>query len=155
MTQNGFRSLQLNVPGLGCWVTILLGAWLLGAVGLGWLVKSALVLVGLMVLLPIVAIAGVRFWLRRNLVTGNCPVCGQGLNGLAPLQTPCPSCGTLLKATRQGFERVTPDGTVEVQAIEVDVSAAGSTLEAARYDASRPDGGATLDVEAQALPESD
>ena len=81
MTQNGFRGLQLNIPGLGCWVTLLLGAWLLGAAGLGWLVKSALVLVVVLALLPVVVVAIAQFWLRRNLVVGDCPVCGQRLNG--------------------------------------------------------------------------
>ena len=148
MTQNGFRSLQLNIPGLGCWVTLLLGAWLLGAAGLGWLVKSALVLVVLLALLPVVLVAIAQFWVRRNVVVGDCPVCGQTLNGLAPLPTACPSCGASLKTTRQGFERVVPDGTVEVQAVAVDASASDG-MEAAT------DATVTLDVDARALPESD
>ncbi|MEO1591588.1 MAG: hypothetical protein AAFU71_09880 [Cyanobacteria bacterium J06632_22] len=148
MTQNGFRGLQLNIPGLGCWVTLLLGAWLLGAAGLGWLVKSALVLVIVVALLPVVLIAIAQFWLRRNLVTGDCPVCGQGLNGLAPIQTACPNCGTALKTTRQGFERVVPDGTVEVQAVEVETQSPG------RSGATSEDT-ITLDIDARALPEAE
>ncbi len=146
MNQNGFRGLQLNIPGLGCWVTLLLGAWLLGVVGLGWLVKSALALVVVLLLLPVVLIAIAQFWLRRNVVVGECPVCGQGLNGLAPLQTTCPNCGTLLKTSRQGFERVIPDGTVEVQAVEVESTSPGTDP---------ADSTVTLDVDARALPEAD
>jgi len=148
VTQTGFKGLQLNIPGLGCWVTLLLGAWLLGAAGLGWLVKSALVLVVVIALLPVVLIAISQFWLRRNLVVGNCPACGQGLNGLAPLQTTCPNCSTMLKTSRQGFERVVPDGTVEVQAVEVDAPASGGMDTFA-------DGTVTLDVDARVLPEAD
>lgn len=105
-----------------------------------------------MVLLPIVAIVVGQFWLRRNLVTGDCPVCGQGLNGLAPLQTTCPNCGTALKTTRQGFERAVPAGTVEVQAVAVDVAVDNS--EGAGQTAQET-GTVTLEVEARALPPSD
>jgi hypothetical protein len=138
--QNGLNKIQLNFSGMGCWLFLFASIWLLGAAGLGWLVKSVLVLVGLIALAPVLAFLGFRFWLKRNLVEAACPVCRQPLTGLAPLQTPCPSCGTLLKATPQGFERVTPEGTIDVQAVDVQV-----------MDTPEPDDATTITVEVQQL----
>jgi endogenous inhibitor of DNA gyrase (YacG/DUF329 family) len=148
VNQNGAGGLQINFSGIGCWLTLIVGAWLLGAVGLGWLIKSALVLIALILLTPILAFAGFRFWLRRNLIEGNCPVCSQPLTGIAPLQVPCPNCGTLIKATRAGFTRVTPEGTIDIQAVDVDATAVDLTDD---QESTLP----VIDVTARQLPEAD
>ena len=45
MNQPGFRQIQFNLSGLGCWLTLFGVIWLLGAVGLGWLIESLTVIV--------------------------------------------------------------------------------------------------------------
>jgi len=116
---NGFRQLQVSFSGIGCWLVLLGAVWLLGAVGLGWVVKSLAVLVGLAILTPIVLIGIGRFWLRRNLVQSACPVCNAPLTGLRSMETQCPSCGTSLTATDGGFRRSNRDGTIDVEAVDV------------------------------------
>ncbi|MEM8805172.1 MAG: hypothetical protein AAGF01_03890 [Cyanobacteria bacterium P01_G01_bin.38] len=145
MTQNGPNGLQINFSGIGCWLTLIGLAWLIGAVGLGWVVKSALVLFGLIAIAPVIAFIGFRFWLKQRLVQGNCPVCSQPLAGLTTMQTACPNCGTALKATREGFQRATPEGTIEVQAVEVETQAADVNVTEVQ----------TLDVEVRQLPDGD
>lgn len=121
MNSNGFNQIRLNFSGLGCWLALIAFAWLLGAVGLGWLVKSALVLVLLLFLAPVIGFIGFRWWLRRNLVEGNCPVCGYDLTGINGTESLCPSCGTAIKAEQGQFKRTTPEGTIDVDAVEVSV----------------------------------
>lgn len=115
----GFKNYQINFSGIGCWLTVIAIAWLLGAVGLGWLVKSIAVLFVLILAAPILAFIGFRWWLNRNLIEDTCPVCETPLAGLNNSQTVCPNCRTPLQVNRQGFERYTPDGTVEVNAVDV------------------------------------
>lgn len=115
----GSNNYQINFSGIGCWLTAIAVVWLLGAVGLGWLVKSIALLFVLLLAAPVIAFFGFRWWLKRNLIEGDCPVCQAPLTGLNEMQTPCPNCGTPLRVTRDGFERLTPDGTVEVNAVDV------------------------------------
>lgn len=100
-------------------------AWLLGAIGLGWVVKSVFVLFLLILAAPVIAFIGFRWWLNRNLIDGNCPVCETPLTGLKNAQTACPNCRTPLQVTKGGFERFTPDGTVEVNAVDVTSGSTG------------------------------
>lgn len=127
VNSNSFKQLQIAFPGLGCWLTIIALAWLLGAVGLGWLVKFSAILLLMLFLAPVVAFVGIRWWLQRNLVQSPCPVCSFGLTGLAGVQSVCPSCGTALKAENGAFHRVNHEGSgnvaevVDVEAVEVSV----------------------------------
>jgi hypothetical protein len=116
---SGSNNYQINFSGIGCWLTVIAIAWLLGAVGLGWLVKSIAVLFVLILAAPILAFIGFRWWLNRNLVEGTCPVCQTPLTGLNKTQTVCPNCRTPLQVNSKGFERFTPEGTVEVSAVDV------------------------------------
>ncbi|MEO0397196.1 MAG: hypothetical protein AAF243_14600 [Cyanobacteria bacterium P01_A01_bin.137] len=120
MAPNGFRQLQLNFSGMGCWLTLAIGFGLVTTVGIGWLLKSLLVLVVLLVSVPIVLIVGSQFWLRRNLVEGACPACSQPLTGFRPIPMSCPNCGVALQAKDGTFVRVTPEGTIDVNVINVD-----------------------------------
>ena len=122
MAPNGFRQLQLNFSGMGCWLTLAIGFLLMTTVGIGWLLKSLLVLIFLLLLIPVVLVVGVQFWLRRNLVEGACPACSQPLTGFKTISLSCPNCGVSLQATDGTFVRVTADGTIDVDAINVDVS---------------------------------
>ncbi len=149
MNQN-FNQLQVRFPGLGCWLFILGAAWLIGAIGLSGIIKSIVVLVLLIFLVPVLAFFALQFWIKRNLITGNCPVCEQPLTSLKGLQTPCPNCGTAVSATREGFVRFATDGVIDVQVVDVRPNrkdlADGNFLET---DAT------TIDVEVQQLPDAD
>ena len=113
------KSFQFNFSNLARWLIILAVIWLLGSVGLGWLVHSFLILVGLLVLTPVLAFVGFRWWLQRNLVQNHCPVCRYEFTGLNRTQLKCPSCGEPLTVEQGQFNRLTPPGTIDVQAVEV------------------------------------
>ena len=113
------KSFQFNFSTIGRWLTLLAFVWLLGSVGLGWLVNSFLILVGLLLLAPVLAFVGFRWWLQRNLVQDHCPVCRYEFTGLNRTQLQCPSCGEPLKVDQGQFNRLTPPGTIDVQAVEV------------------------------------
>ncbi|HEY9762271.1 MAG TPA: hypothetical protein V6D07_07070 [Trichocoleus sp.] len=121
MNPNEFRQIRFNFSGVGCWLTLIAGAWLLGAVGLGWIVKSVLVLVVLLLIAPVLAFVGFRWWFKRNLVQGKCPTCGYDLTGLNGTQSACPSCGTAIEAKDGQFLRTAAEGTIDVAAVEVPV----------------------------------
>lgn len=120
MAPNGFRQLQLNFSGMGCWLTLAIGFVLITTVGLGWLLKSLLVLIALIFLVPIVLIVGVQVWLKRNLVEGACPSCGQSLTGFNRMPLSCPSCGVSLQTKGGTFVRMTPEGTIDVDVVDID-----------------------------------
>ena len=113
------KSFQFNFSTISRWLTLLAVVWLLGSVGLGWLVNSFLILVGLLLLAPVLAFVGFRWWLQRNLVQNHCPVCNYEFAGLNRTQLQCPSCSEPLKVEQGQFNRLTPPGTIDVQAIEV------------------------------------
>ncbi|MEL6229781.1 MAG: hypothetical protein AAFR24_07710 [Cyanobacteria bacterium J06627_3] len=144
MAPNGFRQLQLNFSGMGCWLTLAIGFGLVTTVGIGWLLKSLLVLVVLLVSVPIALIVGSQFWLRRNLVEGACPACSQPLTGFRPIPMSCPNCGVALQAKDGTFVRVAPEGTIDVNVINVD---------AVRTDTGDTDGVTIVDVDV--LPPAD
>jgi hypothetical protein len=95
--------------------------WLLGVLGLGWLIKSIAILFILLLLTPVLAIVGLQWWLKRNLVRAECPVCQYDLMVLKGSEFQCPSCGEALKADQKGLNRLTPPGTIDVAAVEVPV----------------------------------
>lgn len=113
------KSFQFNFSNLTRWLTLFVVISLLGSVGLGWLVNSFLILVGLLLITPVLAFVGFRWWLQRNLVQNRCPVCGYEFTGLNRTQLQCPSCSEPLKVEQGHFNRLTPPGTIDVQAVEV------------------------------------
>lgn len=114
-----FKLFQLNLLNLRPWLTLLALVWLLGSVGLGWLVNSLLIIFGLLFFAPIVAFFGFRWWLQRNLVADQCPVCTYEFTGLNNSQLQCPNCGELLLVQNSHFQRLTPEGTIDITAVEV------------------------------------
>jgi predicted RNA-binding Zn-ribbon protein involved in translation (DUF1610 family) len=114
-----FKNLQFNFDKIRPWLTLLAIAWLLASLGLGWLVNSLVIIVGLLLLLPVVAFLGFRWWLEKNLVTNQCPVCGYELTGINNSQVQCANCGEQLFAKNSQFQRFTPEGTIDVTAVEV------------------------------------
>lgn len=121
MNPNSFRNLQLNFSGLGCWLVLFAVIWLLGSVGLGWLVKSFVVLLAFIILAPVVGFLVLQWWVRRNLVEGECPVCSYDLTVINSMEFRCPSCGEPLKASDRKIQRLTPPGTIDVDVVDVDV----------------------------------
>jgi predicted RNA-binding Zn-ribbon protein involved in translation (DUF1610 family) len=115
LSTNVWRSLSAVRP----WLTFVAVVWLLGFVGLGWLVKSFLVLTVMVLLTPILAFVGLRWWLQRNLVQDQCPSCNFEFVGLNQTQTHCPNCNESVQIEGRRFQRLTPPGTIDVQAIEV------------------------------------
>lgn len=110
---------QFNLSGVGCWLTLLATFLLLGTVGLGWLVNGFLILIGLAILAPVIGWVGFRWWLQRNLVEDKCPVCAYEFTGFNRTECRCPNCGELLKVQQGQFNRLTPPGTIDVDAVEV------------------------------------
>ncbi len=110
---------QLDFSGFGCWLAVLVFLWMLFAVGLGWLVKSFLILVMFLLAAPAIAFFGLRWWLQRNLIEDQCPVCSYQFTGLNQTQLNCPNCGEPLQVEGGRFKRIAPPGTIDVQAIEV------------------------------------
>jgi len=113
------KNFRFNLANIRPWLTILIVVWLLGIVGLGWLVKSVLFLVGLIILAPVLAFLGFGWWLRRNLIQDKCPVCRYEFTGLNRTELRCPNCNELLLVKHHHFNRLTPPGTIDVQAVEV------------------------------------
>ena len=121
MNQNSPKMFQFNFSGVRSWLTVLAVIWLLGIMGLGWLVKSFLILAGLLIITPVIAFVGFRWWVKRNLVEDKCPVCSYEFTGFSSTQFQCPSCGETLKAEKGNFQRLTIPGTIDVEAVEVSV----------------------------------
>ncbi len=119
MNQNNLQALQLGLNGVGRLIALIGIVWLLAALGLGWLIKSFFVLLALLLLAPVVAVIGLRWWLRKNLVQAACPVCDVELTSLNHAEVQCPNCGEPLQAEHGKFKRLTPVGTIDVDAVEV------------------------------------
>ncbi len=115
-----FRGLRINgLPKISNLLVLIGVIWLLGLVGLGWLVKSVVILVGLLLITPVIGFWGLRWWLKRSLVESPCPVCGNALVGLKSQEVRCPNCQELVMAEDKLFQRLTPPGTVDIDAVEV------------------------------------
>lgn len=121
MNNNYPRLLWLNNSGLGCFLTLLLTGLFLGSIGLGWLVNGFLILLGLLLFVPVIAFWLFRWWLQRNLVEDQCPVCSYEFTGFNRTECRCPNCGETLKVESGHFQRLTPPGTIDVEAVEVSV----------------------------------
>ncbi len=123
MNQDTPKIFQLNLSGLTRWLTLIAIFMLLGTVGLGWLVNGFLILVGLAIISPFIGWLGLRWWLRRNLVEDKCPICTYEFTGFNGTDCRCPSCGEPLKVEQGHFNRLTPPGTIDVEAVEVSARA--------------------------------
>lgn len=121
MNDNFSKLLQYNTSGLGCWLTLILIAVLLGSIGLGWIVNGFLILLAFLLITPVIAFWGLQWWLKRNLVQDRCPVCSYEFTGFKNAEFRCPSCGEPLQVEGGKFNRLTPPGTIDVDAVEVSV----------------------------------
>ena len=115
------KLLQLNTSGLGCWASAILFVFLLTSVGLGWVINGFIILIGLVVVTPVIALFCFQWWLKRKLVQAECPVCNYEFTGFQNTEFNCPSCGEALQVEAENFSRITPPGTIDVDAIEIPV----------------------------------
>lgn len=119
MNQGSPKIFSFTLSDVVRWLAPVLIIWFLGSIGLGWLVNSFLILMGLILIAPAIAFLGMRWWVSRNLIEDRCPVCGYESTGLNQTQFQCPSCGEPLKIEQGRFKRLTPPGTIDVEAVEV------------------------------------
>jgi ribosomal protein S27E len=110
---------QYQLSSLRPVLTLIAVVWLLGSLGLGWLVNSVLIIVGLLIAAPIIAFFGFQWWLKRSLVADKCPACQFEFTGLKNTQLQCPNCGEVLAVENGHFQRIAPSGTIDVTAVEV------------------------------------
>lgn len=120
MNNNSPQIFQANLSRFQSLLTILAICLVLGSLGLGWIVKSALIIIGIAIVTPIVGLLVFFWWVRSNIVTSDCPVCSYGLQGVNGSQIQCPNCGEVLAVAQGKFIRETPPDTIDVTAIEVD-----------------------------------
>jgi predicted RNA-binding Zn-ribbon protein involved in translation (DUF1610 family) len=122
VTYNSPRIWQLNLAGLRPWLTMILLVCIASSLGLGWLLKSALIIVGLVTLLPILGMLGVFWWSSRNVVRATCPVCDAELTGFNNTEMDCPSCGEALRVDRGQILRLALPNTIDIAAVEIENS---------------------------------
>jgi hypothetical protein len=113
------KLLWFNESGLSCLLIFLLVGLLLGSVGLGWLFNSLSIVLAILLMMPAIAFWGLRWWLKSNLVEDQCPVCSYEFTGFNRSECRCPNCGEPLKVEGGRFNRLTPPGTIDVEAVEV------------------------------------
>lgn len=113
------RQVSALAASLRPWLFLAAVLGLISALGLGGILRLLTLGLGLLILAPVVISVIAQWWLRRNWVSGPCPVCGQTVQGLNQTQTQCPTCLEPLQVTAGRFERLTPPGTVDVQAVDV------------------------------------
>ena len=115
------KILQYDFSGLGCGLTIIAFALIASSVGLGWIINGFLLLFVLALIAPVLIFWGLQWWLRRNFVQDNCPVCNYEFTGFKNTEFRCPNCNEPLQVTGGNFARITPPGTIDVDAVEVSV----------------------------------
>jgi predicted RNA-binding Zn-ribbon protein involved in translation (DUF1610 family) len=115
----GTPKISFNLPRISNWLVLLGIACVLVSIGLGWVVKSFLIVVGLLLLTPVVGFFVLQWWLKRNLIEDKCPVCQYEFTALNQTQFQCANCGEPLKIEEGHFSRLTPPGTIDVTAVEV------------------------------------
>ena len=126
MNPNSFprSGATVQLSGWGCWLVLLAFGILFGFVGLGWLIGSFLILFLALLIVPAIFVAGLSWWIRRSLVRAPCPVCQTEFTALKGNPCRCPGCGEPLRVQAGCFERLTPEGTIDVEAMVTDVEAA-------------------------------
>jgi predicted RNA-binding Zn-ribbon protein involved in translation (DUF1610 family) len=119
VNQDSFKNFQIGLAEISRLILPFAIIWLLGAIGLGWLVKSFFILLALILVTPVIAFFGFRWWLKRNLIESACPVCHYQFIGLNKTEFNCPNCSEPLIVENGHFNRLTPPGTIDVSAVEV------------------------------------
>ena len=113
------RIINFNDSGLGCLLTLIAFSLLLGSVGLQWVVNGVVIFIILLTVAPIIGFWVFRWWIKRNLIQDNCPVCSYELTGFKNTDCRCPNCGEVLKVESGKFIRETPPGTIDVEVVDI------------------------------------
>lgn len=113
------RILQYDFSGLGCWLTVIAVGLLASSVGLGWLVNGFFIFIALIAIAPVLIFFGLQWWLKRNFIQDSCPVCSYEFTGYKSANFSCPNCNESLQLINGKFTRITPPGTIDVDAVEV------------------------------------
>ena len=113
------KFVTMNQSGLGCGLMLLAAMVLLSAIGLKWVVNGIALFIVVIFLAPIVGVFAFRWWLKGKLMESDCPVCHYEFTGFTGQECQCPNCGEVLLATNGKFERPTPPGTIDVDAVDV------------------------------------
>ena len=113
--------LRYDFSRLGCWLSIIAIALLASSVGLGWVINGFFILIALAFVAPILIFWGVQWWLKLNFIQDSCPVCSYEFTGFKNSEFQCPSCGEPLTVKEGNFARITPPGTIDVDAVEVSI----------------------------------
>lgn len=113
------RLLSINNFGSSCFVNLLLLVLLLGLVGLSWIVNGLLVILGVITIIPAIILLIFKWWLKHNLVYGNCPVCNSKLTGFKNMKSYCLNCGETLESQNDEFHRNIPVSTVDVEIVDL------------------------------------
>ncbi len=124
MNRNSFPNSGrvIKISGWGCWLVPLAFLILLGFISLSWVINSFLILFALLLVLPLALWGIFVWWLRRNLVRAPCPVCQTEFAAVKGNPCRCPSCGEPLQVRAGAFERLTPEGTIDVDATDISPS---------------------------------
>lgn len=117
--KENYSKLLLRLASLSNWLIIIGIVWLLGTIGLGWVINSLLIVIGLLVLTPVIAFGVMYWWVNRRVVIADCPVCSEEVIGFNDATVQCSNCGTVLEGKKGKFQRVTEPGTVDVIAVEI------------------------------------
>jgi predicted RNA-binding Zn-ribbon protein involved in translation (DUF1610 family) len=123
MNQDPSQVFPVRWQTLRPWLTTIAVIWFLGFVGLGWLIKSFLFLIGFITIAPILGFLGLKWWLGQNLIQGTCPSCQTEFTALSKSQAQCPNCGEQVSIEDGKFQRLSSPGTIDVQAVEVTAQA--------------------------------
>jgi predicted RNA-binding Zn-ribbon protein involved in translation (DUF1610 family) len=114
-------NIQYDRSPLGCFLTFIAATILLTSVGLGWLVNGFLIFLAVLFMLPVALYFGFSWWMTRKLAFDKCPSCGEEITGFKDRVFNCPHCGETIEVVSGKFKRATPEGTIDVSAIDVSV----------------------------------
>ncbi len=120
MYPNNFKQLNLSA-GVRQVLWLLLILWVL-SIGGGFLLRGFFLILGLVILAPVVGFFGLQWWLRKNIVESECPVCHYEFTGFNHQSMVCPSCGESLEAVNHKFQRIAQDGVIDIDAVEVNAA---------------------------------
>jgi len=110
-----------NYANYGCLSLLLIMTVIVAIVGWDWVINGVLIFLAFLIIAPILGAVAFRWWLKTNVMEDSCPVCDYTFAGFNNKQCRCPSCGETLIANHGHFERVTPEGTIDVNAVDVSV----------------------------------
>ncbi len=119
MNQHSSKIFRFQLPSVGSLLTLIVVIWLVWSIGLNGIINSFLILMGLSIIAPVLIWWGFRWWLSRNLIESQCPVCAYEFRAFNHTQSQCPNCGEPIQIENGQFQRLTPPGTIDVQAIDV------------------------------------